>query len=202
MGGRVLKECILRGTMESNMEKFNKAAASLDRTAKYNRPMSTLVQPKRLGMWLAVYAKTGNMSTASSASHIPRSYIKQLARKSPVFMRRLTACKEQAHDGLVSEAYRRGVEGVEEPVFGRQADGSTGKVGTIRKYSDRLLEKLLMASMPDKFANISGRVNDSHTRVGNLTINVTQKLEEARERLKAIDIEPEPVSDEESNDLQ
>ena len=183
--------------MASNIQKFNDAVVAQDRKTKYRRPLTTLVNPRRLSQWLAVYAKTGNMSTASSSSHVPRSYIKQLARKSPVFMRRLSSCKEQAHDGLVSEAYRRAVSGVDEPVFGRQADGSTGQIGTIRKYSDRLLEKLLMASMPDKFASISGRVNDSHTHVkGNLTINVTETLEKARERLQAIDGEPIPSTTE------
>ena len=178
--------------MASNIQKFNDAVVAQDRKTKYRRPLTTLVNPRRFSQWLDVY---------SSSSHVPRSYIKQLARKSPVFMRRLSSCKEQAHDGLVSEAYRRAVSGVDEPVFGRQADGSTGQIGTIRKYSDRLLEKLLMASMPDKFASISGRVNDSHTHVkGNLTINVTETLEKARERLQAIDVEPIPSTTEADKD--
>ena len=58
-----------------------------------------------------------------------------------------------------------------------------------------------MASMPDKFASISGRVNDSHTHVkGNLTINVTETLEKARERLQAIDVEPIPSTTEADKD--
>lgn len=63
-----------------------------------------------------------------------------------------------ATDALEAEARRRAVDGVPEPVFHQGK-----KCGTVKKYSDRMLEILLKGHRPEKFRekvdmNHSGRV--------------------------------------------
>ena len=50
---------------------------------------------------------------------------------------------EQARGKVESELHRRAVEGYEEPVYQRGE-----KVGTVRKYSDRLLELRIKSLIP------------------------------------------------------
>jgi hypothetical protein len=79
-----------------------------------------------------------------------------------------------AADGLESEARRRAVDGVEEPVFHRgqlvfKRDADTGEVlrdkhgepipATVSRRSDRLLEILLAAKRPEQFGRKSLDVN-------------------------------------------
>ncbi len=54
---------------------------------------------------------------------------------------------ETAVDHLEREAWQRALEGHEEPVFQRGK-----KVGTVRKYSDRLLIFLLSGNRPERVA--------------------------------------------------
>lgn len=56
------------------------------------------------------------------------------------------AARQAAIDALEDSAFRRAVEGVEEPVFYK---GEV--VGTVRRPSDRLMELLLKAERPDKY---------------------------------------------------
>lgn len=52
--------------------------------------------------------------------------------------------EERYRESLVSEAHRRAVDGVEEPVFHKGH-----LVGTVTRYSDRLLELMLKSKVPD-----------------------------------------------------
>ena len=54
----------------------------------------------------------------------------------------------EATDMLESEARRRAVDGFEEPVFYKGV-----QVGAYLKYSDRMLELLLKAHLPEKYSN-------------------------------------------------
>ena len=74
---------------------------------------------------------------------------------------------ETAADRLEGEAWRRGVEGVDEPVFGRVAKDTDGQIGVIRKYSDAMLDRLLKARRPEKF-----RERHDVTQSGNVTVRV------------------------------
>jgi hypothetical protein len=68
---------------------------------------------------------------------------------------------EDACDALEAEAWRRGVEGVNDPVvyqgkFTNITDPHTGEtvgVLSVRRYSDRMLELLLKANRPEKFGD-------------------------------------------------
>lgn len=78
------------------------------------------------------------------------------------FAEAMTRAKEEADDRLETEALRRAVEGVDEPVFHK------GKVcGKVRRYSDGLLQALLRANRPGKF-----RESVDHTHTGNVTLKM------------------------------
>lgn len=55
--------------------------------------------------------------------------------------------RRMAADLLEDEAWRRGVEGDERAVYNKRGI----RVDTVRYYSDRLLEKLLAANLPEKY---------------------------------------------------
>lgn len=95
-------------------------------------------------VFLADFARHGCVSFAATAAGVNRTTVyRHLAggdQEDSVFVANFALAEEQARDVLRKEAHRRGVEGVDEPVY----QGGK-KVGTVRKYSDRLLEKLLEA---------------------------------------------------------
>ena len=77
----------------------------------------------------------------------------------------------EATDSLEAEARRRAVDGFEEPVYYKGV-----QVGAYLKYSDRMLELLLKAHLPEKYSN---RIQHS----GDVGADVTVKiLLEARQR--------------------
>lgn len=67
-------------------------------------------------------------------------------REDAAFSAAYLEATEDAGDRCEAEVHRRAVEGWDEPVY------QGGKrVGTIRKYSDRLLELRVKALRPDKY---------------------------------------------------
>lgn len=93
--------------------------------------------------YLKVLSQTGNRQLACEACNIKPRFIKDLEARDEDFAAEVAEAKEQAKERLEGEAYRRAVIGVEEPVF----QGGI-RVGTVRKYSDGLLGKLLEANDP------------------------------------------------------
>lgn len=102
--------------------------------------------------FLGEYARLVVIGTACEAVGIDR---RQHYRwmEDPAYKARFDEAHKLGCDRLVREALRRGLEGVDEPVFGKLPgkDSGSGVVGTIRKYSDRLLELLLKAKLPSEF---------------------------------------------------
>lgn len=107
-------------------------------------------------LFLRNYAAIGVITAAAKASGIDRGqHYDWLARsdKYPGYRKQFEDAHEQACDRLETEMIRRGVQGWDEPVFGKQPgkDTGTGVVGHIRKWSDRMLEIALKARRPEKF---------------------------------------------------
>ena len=104
---------------------------------------------------------TGIPSRACELASVPRSTVYSARSTDPEFAAAWLDALEDACDALELEARRRGLEGVEEPVYGRgtTATGAPGtvQVGTIRRYSDTLLIFLLKGNRPGKF-----RENHTH----------------------------------------
>lgn len=105
---------------------------------------------------LAEYRVCGILSMACRTAGAGRSTHYTAMANSPAYREAFGDAQEEAADRIEQEAYRRAVEGVEEPVFYQ------GNVcGVIRKYSDQLLVRLLAARKPREYgtrrAEITGK---------------------------------------------
>ena len=109
-------------------------------------------------LWLGWYAATGNKTTACQKAAIPRSTADTRITNDPDMKALCVEAERIAADILQQEAHRRAVTGTNRPIY------QGGKlVGYERQYSDKLMELLLKANLPDKFADrqkldISGSV--------------------------------------------
>ncbi len=103
--------------------------------------------------FLVALRETANVSEAARRVGISRRRAYDVRNADPVFAAAWEDAVETAIDTLEAEAWRRGKEGWDEPVFYRgeiQRDAE-GKPVTIRKYSDRMLELLLKTPRPEKY---------------------------------------------------
>lgn len=114
------------------------------------------LKPKQRA-FLAAYNRLASVSLAAKVAKI--------ARRSHYYWldtREYVDARDEAVDRLEMEARRRGVDGVEapiyyggEPVYENKLDPKTGevaiKLATRRKYSDTLLMFLLKAARPEKY---------------------------------------------------
>jgi len=99
----------------------------------------------RKAAFLEAFARLGTIVAAAEAVGVrPEAHKKWL--RNPVYAERFEEAKARFAQRLEREAIRRAVEGYEEPVF---HDGK--QVGTRLRYSDRLMELLLKAHLPDKY---------------------------------------------------
>lgn len=90
--------------------------------------------------------QTGNLTVSARKVGVHLHSIYQAAKFNPRFKEALALAKAEAVANLEEEARRRAMDGVEEPVFYQGEE-----VGTVRKYSDRLMEILLEAHKPKKY---------------------------------------------------
>lgn len=100
--------------------------------------------------FLEAFATCGNVSLAAECAGVGRRTVYGWANSDAAFQDAMSDAREQAVDALEAEARRRALQGVERPVFQK---GS--KVGSVTEYSDRLLEVLLKANRPEKYADRS-----------------------------------------------
>ena len=96
--------------------------------------------------FIAVISETANVSAACRSLNISRRTAYDYREKFPEFAEQWDEAVETAVDKLEAEAWRRGHDGYDEPVF-----QGGDQVGVIRKYSDRMLEILLKGHRPNKF---------------------------------------------------
>lgn len=93
--------------------------------------------------FLAAYAMTASVTHAAKASRVSRSTHYLWFETDPKYVELFNRMQVRAAQVLVDEAVRRGVEGVEEPVYYQ------GEIcGTVQKYSDSVLQTLLRAFDP------------------------------------------------------
>lgn len=86
------------------------------------------------------------ISRAAEDIGVPRCTLYNWRRSRPEFKERWEQAWDCGAAALEEEAIRRACEGILEPVFYQGK-----KIDEVRKYSDRLLEKLLEARNPDRF---------------------------------------------------
>jgi hypothetical protein len=118
-------------------------------------PQRMSLEKKRL--FLRAFARRGVVLDGLSAARVSRSLIVEW-RKQEWFDVLYQAAVDEAADRIEAEAYRRAVEGYDEPVvwqgmLSTVVDGETGeeKPLTIRKYSDALMQTMLKGARPDRY---------------------------------------------------
>lgn len=98
------------------------------------------------GAFLAALSKTGRIDKAAEAAGIGRQTHYDWLKADPEYVQMFADAEVLAAQMLEDTATGRAVEGWDEPVF------HEGKLcGTVRKFSDRLLERLLEARMPSRY---------------------------------------------------
>jgi hypothetical protein len=103
------------------------------------------VTEARQGAFLAALRATGNVRSACEAAKVGRRTAYHW-REDATFKAQWDEALQDACDLLEREARRRAVDGWPEPVWHK------GEMcGTVQKYSDRMLELLLIAHRPEKF---------------------------------------------------
>lgn len=96
--------------------------------------------------FIEVLSVTANVSEAARAVGFSRTALYVLRNSDPEFAAAWDEAVQVATDALEREAWRRAVEGWEEPVFYQGSE-----VGAVRKYSDKMLELLLRAHRPERY---------------------------------------------------
>jgi hypothetical protein len=117
---------------------------------------------RRKAEWLAVLRQTGQRTTANIKIGVHNNTISKHLKEDELFRQAFEEALLQFRESLVSEAVRRGVQGVDEPVFSRGMRAmdihpeDVDKLATerrvipasIRRFSDSLLLALLKAHVP------------------------------------------------------
>lgn len=120
----------------------------------YYKRNGTPFTQERKAVALHVYAETGRVAQAAKTAQVSVSTVQ--AHKNPnhpqydpEFAEAWEAAGRVYDDSLRAEAYRRGVEGVEEPVIGGKDRNEV--VTYVKRYSDRLLLAEMKARMPAEY---------------------------------------------------
>jgi hypothetical protein len=133
-----------------------------------------LDHPKQLAFLAAYINCTGHKGNACREAGVGRRTFYDWLDKDPEFKRAFELTHEEFCDALEAEAYRRAIDGWEEPVF------QNGKmVGKKKKHSDTMLAMLLNGNMPEKYQ----RQKIEHSGPGGGPMQVDHRLEQLRETL-------------------
>lgn len=118
--------------------------------------MSPQILLRQKEIFLEELARTGNVTTAARTAGWRYPTIAEEFRKSDdQFARAWSDAQRQANDALVAEARRRAIDGVQEPVFYKGEN-----IGSITKFSDKMLELLMKGEMPEKYGSAQATDTD------------------------------------------
>ncbi len=102
---------------------------------------------KSQAVFLAAYEQLGNISAAAKAAKVSVN-VHYKAKGNETYQKLFDHAKRTFVEQLETEATRRAVEGVEEPIY------HAGKmVGTRKRYSDVLLIFMMKAHNPEKYGD-------------------------------------------------
>ena len=97
-------------------------------------------------VFIDTMAKTGRNHASAEAAGVTYETVRSHIKADQEFAAAVEAARQQYGEWLESEVERRGVEGWEEPVFNYK-DGSI--LGTVKKFSDKMLELALKKHVPE-----------------------------------------------------
>ena len=100
---------------------------------------------ERRADFLERLAATGLLYTSAHDVGVSGGTVRSAAKKDKDFAAAIEEAKSAFTDTLIAEVHRRGVEGVEKPIYQR---GERVDAGEVKEYSDRLLELLLKRQDP------------------------------------------------------
>lgn len=134
-------------------------------------PAQQRATPKKLARFLEALAATGNVRKAASRSTLDASTLYRYRTAHADFAQAWKEALQSAMEIVLEpEAVRRGVEGVNEPVFHQGT-----RIATVKKYSDTLLIFLLKGGKPDVYKD-----RYEHSGPGGGPIQVSQMAPDAR----------------------
>lgn len=120
------------------------------------------------------------VSEACRVVGISRTVVYQERQRDEVFAVQWADVEEKTTEAMEREAYRRGVEGVEKPVY------QGGKlVGRVNEYSDTLLIFMLKARRPDKYRE-NVKVEHGGTVTHRVPVDLKKLSDEQIAQLEAI----------------
>lgn len=140
--------------------------------------------------FLEALSETGNVTLAARASAISRPRVYELRAVDDGFAQAWESAEQIAADRLEAEAWRRGVEGVPEPLVsaGRLVSDKDGQPIFLQRYSDQLLLALLRARRPEFRAQ-------TIDLTGTLTLAaVVEGMHRAREQRQVEAPEPKTIN--------
>lgn len=145
--------------------------------------LASLTQPQRMQLqkkclYLKALAVRGvSKDGLLAAGGVAYTTLHNWRARDPWFVTMEVQASLEAKDNIEAEAYRRAVEGVDEPVVYQGMvttvfDAETGmdKVLTVKKYSDSLLAMLLKATDPEKYRENVKQTVDHQGVVGVLVV--------------------------------
>lgn len=138
-------------------------------------PKPPTLTPAKRRKFLDALSETGDVSAAAKVAGLARGEALRLREEDETFRTEWDDAHESAVDALEAEARRRALEGDEEDIYYR---GEV--VGTKIRKSDGMLEFLLKAYRPEKFASKTAS-KAAHDRTG--VVAAPFKSGEAREEL-------------------
>lgn len=113
--------------------------------------------PEKLMTFLEQLEECGMPHEAARRARLGINPINALKKEVPEFKALFDQAIERFKEKIEMEAYRRGVNGWDEPVFGGQ--GKDRVVGTIKRYDSRLMELMLKKNIPEYREKFEGTVN-------------------------------------------
>ena len=158
---------------------------TLDREAKKTpkERVFRFVRGTKQNAFLNALAKTGTVKGATELSGVSRaSHYRWL--EDDAYRVGLERARRMAADILEDEAWRREVDGVDRVIFNKKGVA----VGIETRYSDRLMEKLLAANLPEKYKE---RVEE--TMIGGATAVGWEEEREYEDSGNAADHDPIPA---------
>lgn len=108
--------------------------------------------------FLVALAPHGLIASAAKAVKVTSAQVQAYREYNKEFGEHVKEVLEESKDALEKEAFRRAVEGVEEDVYYK---GEI--VGTVRRYSDSLLSKMLEAKRKEEYGTTKVQVDTAVT---------------------------------------
>lgn len=145
-------------------------------------------------LFLEAFSQVGTILQACEVSKVGRTSVQRWLEGDKAFQLLFAEAQVMAGEVLIQEARRRAIEGVSEPVY------QQGKlVGAVQRYSDKLLERLLIGYHPTLFKE---RLALDVNQAGGLHIIVGSTLHVPGSPYPAVathdDDDPRPSHDEDS----